>query len=38
MEQVRKVIEIQGKTNATQVAKELDDLNSIIQNQEQSLE
>jgi len=35
MEQVRKVIEIQGKTNATQVAKELDDLNSIIQNQEQ---
>jgi len=35
MEQVRKVIEIQGKTNASQVAKELDDLNSIIQNQEQ---
>ena len=27
MEQVRKVIEIQGKTNATEVAKELDSLN-----------
>lgn len=35
MEQVRKVIEIQGKTNATEVAKELDSLNKIIQRQEQ---
>lgn len=35
MEQVRKVIEIQGKTNATEVAKELDSLNKIIERQEQ---